>query len=194
MSFATYLAFVYCAFSYAFPRRLKWVINMPGLLPRRPTCFSDPADIRAYYESNPNVIHYLDDYIDTAGDPLANWSGAPGPSWDDTPDNVHWHMIYENNSEVFTEHDTHSIWGSDIPSLEDTPDDDWGDANWAQDFSADFDETGWPHGAWNWDNPRPFTFFWPPTLQLDAASRRTLLNWHAAMDWAGQESLINQDA
>ncbi|KAF8125722.1 hypothetical protein EV363DRAFT_1453537 [Boletus edulis] len=166
---------------------------MPGFLPRRPTCFSSPEDIQAYYRNNPRIIEYADDFIDTAGNPFSNWSGSPGPSWETAPhiDDTHWNMVFEDNSEVFTENDTASIWGSEIPSLEDVPEQDWHDADWAQDFSADFDETGWPHESFNWDNPRPFTFFWPPTLQLDANTQRSLLLWHAAMDWASRETFTN---
>ncbi|KAF8119563.1 hypothetical protein EV363DRAFT_1409972 [Boletus edulis] len=143
---------------------------MPSFLPRRPTCFSTPEDIRKYYEENPNVINYLGDYVDTAGNPFINWANTSGPSWaTDSPDSTHWNMVYEDDSEVFTLHDTDSVWGSDASSLDTVDDNAWESADWAQDFLADFDETGWPHGAFSWDNPRPFTFFWPPTLQLDAA-------------------------
>ncbi|KAF8135524.1 hypothetical protein EV363DRAFT_1159145 [Boletus edulis] len=154
---------------------------MPGFLPHHPTCFSSPKDIQAYYRDNPHIIEYADDFIDTAGNPFSNWSGSPGSSWETAPhiDDTHWNMVHEDNSEVFTEHGMASIWGSEIPPLEDV------------DFSANFDETGWLHGAFNWDDPRPFTFFWPPTLQLDTANRQALLNWHAAMDWASRDTFIN---
>ncbi|KAF8135527.1 hypothetical protein EV363DRAFT_1159519 [Boletus edulis] len=160
---------------------------MPGFLPRCPTSFDEAEVIRAYLDGLPNVIRYADDYIDTAGNwvgmgydsnPLINWSGIP-------QNDSHWNMVFENNSEVFMDHGTTSIWGPDEPDA-------WGDA---PTYDEDFDDDGWPLGHWTWENPRPFEPSWPPTLfadvEMDIIPHRNLLLWHASVSWPLAEPLHN---